>query len=105
MKINLKNKKLGQKKIEGSDGNYRVHFKNAEQIKAFFDAIRNSDECFLTNFGGNPTNWAAFVKLRQDGLVLTVNSPRANNGDQSWVAYPSDFGFYCNVWLEQEGIA
>ena len=107
MKIDLKNKKLGRFKLlpAGREfGQFTIRFKRKSVIKGFYAALTEAEETFQTNFGGNPVEWAAFVRLRQGDVIATVNSPRAANGDTTWThpCYGDDYGFYATVSIYPE---
>lgn len=107
MKIDLKNKKIGRFKIEELDDSKLefigcINFKNKSQLKKFYHDASKSKETFLTNFGGDPYNSASYIKLKKDGLVVTLDSPRTNvNSDTNWNSYEDDHGFFCLVKIQK----
>jgi hypothetical protein len=88
---------------------YRKEFKTKTDIHNFYVDARS--KAILTNFGGDEYNNNSYIvienivksinpftnKVELVKQILTVENPRAKNGDDNWYSYPEDFGFVVNL--------
>jgi hypothetical protein len=72
-------------------------FESHDEVNAWYDAVQTSGLIKSTNFKGDPYNWASWIQIELDGMLIHINPPNAKNGDNNWYSYHKDFGFYTTI--------